>query len=248
MANQILLKRSNVVDSSGNPKLPDASAMSYGEIAVNYAAGAETLSIKNSSDEIVTFSSDNRSSGGGGSSSINYAYGVYIQATDGTLYKTEDWNGTKTANAIALFNSFVRILIALTEYSGLSGKNSFSTVISNGLTNPFPFYILNGKSETMGVLNNDNETINFVKNFTSPDGKNGWYLPSPGEMYQVLRCNYIINEALNKCGGTIINLSNYYFLSCNYYNNVSRQCSMFSYDQLGQFSNALVRPIKEYPY
>lgn len=56
MASKILLKRSNVVDSSGNPKLPDASSMDYGELAINYAAGCETLSIKNSNNEIVKFS------------------------------------------------------------------------------------------------------------------------------------------------------------------------------------------------
>lgn len=40
------------------PKLPDASMLVEGEIAVNYADGYETLSIKNSSGEISTFSSD----------------------------------------------------------------------------------------------------------------------------------------------------------------------------------------------
>ena len=35
------------------PKLPDSSVMDYGEIAVNYADGYETLSIKNSADKVV---------------------------------------------------------------------------------------------------------------------------------------------------------------------------------------------------
>lgn len=43
---------------NGEPKLPSASTIEYGEIAVNYADGHETLSIKNSGDEIATFSSD----------------------------------------------------------------------------------------------------------------------------------------------------------------------------------------------
>lgn len=62
MSQKILLKRSSVVDESGNPKLPEANMIDYGEIAVNYASGVETLSIKNSNDEIVTFSSDNNRS------------------------------------------------------------------------------------------------------------------------------------------------------------------------------------------
>ena len=44
----------------GQPKLPTASQLEYGEIAVSYAKSAETLSIRNSEDEIVTFSCDDK--------------------------------------------------------------------------------------------------------------------------------------------------------------------------------------------
>ena len=50
-------KKSNVV-VNGAPKLPTASQIDYGELAINYAPGVETLSIKNSSGDVVTFSSD----------------------------------------------------------------------------------------------------------------------------------------------------------------------------------------------
>ena len=53
-----LVHAHSVVVTEGNPKLPAASRIEYGEIAVNYAEGHETLSIKNSNDDIVTFSSD----------------------------------------------------------------------------------------------------------------------------------------------------------------------------------------------
>jgi len=33
--------------------------MKYGELALNYANGAETLFLKNSNDDIVSFSNDN---------------------------------------------------------------------------------------------------------------------------------------------------------------------------------------------
>lgn len=52
-----LHKRSVVVEN-GHPKLPTSSQIEYGEIAVNYAAGYETLSIRNSEDGIATFSAD----------------------------------------------------------------------------------------------------------------------------------------------------------------------------------------------
>lgn len=54
-------KNSNVVnDDEGikTPKLPDADKLVYGEIAINYATNLETLSIKNSDNAVVTFSSD----------------------------------------------------------------------------------------------------------------------------------------------------------------------------------------------
>ena len=51
-------KRSNV-STGGVPKLPAASQIEYGEIAVNYSTDGETLSIKNASNQIVTFKSDN---------------------------------------------------------------------------------------------------------------------------------------------------------------------------------------------
>jgi len=43
----------------GKPKLPTASLLAEGEIAVNYGENVETLSIKNESGTVVTFSSDN---------------------------------------------------------------------------------------------------------------------------------------------------------------------------------------------
>ena len=54
---KVILKKSNVL-LNGQPKLPDTNAMQYGELAVNYAVSGETLSIKNSDNQIVTFSSD----------------------------------------------------------------------------------------------------------------------------------------------------------------------------------------------
>ena len=51
--------RSSVV-VNGEPKLPSASTLQYGEIAVNYGASGETLSIRNSLDKVVTFSNDNK--------------------------------------------------------------------------------------------------------------------------------------------------------------------------------------------
>ena len=55
--NHIQHVKSSVVEN-GLPKLPSAEILAEGEIAVNYADGVETLSIKSSSGNIATFSSD----------------------------------------------------------------------------------------------------------------------------------------------------------------------------------------------
>ena len=54
----VLHVKSNVV-IEGKPKLPEPSKLVEGELAINYAKGVETISIKNASGDIVTFSSDN---------------------------------------------------------------------------------------------------------------------------------------------------------------------------------------------
>lgn len=49
--------RSKVVEN-GKAKLPTSESLYWGEIAVNYAKGYETLSIKNESGDVVTFHPD----------------------------------------------------------------------------------------------------------------------------------------------------------------------------------------------
>jgi len=55
--NHVSHKKSKV-KNNGKPQLPLASALTEGEIAINYAENVETLSIKNESGNVVTFSSD----------------------------------------------------------------------------------------------------------------------------------------------------------------------------------------------
>lgn len=57
MSQKVLNKRSSAL-VDGEAKLPTASQIEYGEIAINFADGHETLSIKNNNNEIATFSSD----------------------------------------------------------------------------------------------------------------------------------------------------------------------------------------------
>ena len=56
MSRTVLNKRSNAVLEDGKPKIPTAEQLDYGEIAINYNAGTETISLKNSNNEIVALS------------------------------------------------------------------------------------------------------------------------------------------------------------------------------------------------
>ena len=54
----VLLKKSKQTNNDGTPKLPTSNKLVEGEIALNYAKGVETISTKNESGTVVTFSSD----------------------------------------------------------------------------------------------------------------------------------------------------------------------------------------------
>ena len=54
MANKIIHKHSSVI-IDGKAKLPDKDKLEYGELAINYADGFETITIKNNSEELVEF-------------------------------------------------------------------------------------------------------------------------------------------------------------------------------------------------
>lgn len=54
MALRILQKRNSGTTEDGNPVLPSVDDLLYGELAINYGAGVESLSIRNSANEIVS--------------------------------------------------------------------------------------------------------------------------------------------------------------------------------------------------
>lgn len=56
--NHISHKKSKAKNQDGTPKLPLATDLNEGEIAVNFAENVETLSIKNESGNVATFSCD----------------------------------------------------------------------------------------------------------------------------------------------------------------------------------------------
>ena len=55
MANKIIHKHSSVITENGKAKLPTADQLDFGELAINYASGVETISLKNENKDIVEF-------------------------------------------------------------------------------------------------------------------------------------------------------------------------------------------------
>lgn len=129
MSKTVLHKRSVVVEN-GLPKLPTSAQTEYGEIAINYAKGYETLSIRNNQDEIVTFSSDDQ------------------------IKKILDESELVIASALNDLNTRVEEISAntsgITEYSAGTNIDITDHVISvTGFTAPITSITLNGSAVTI---------------------------------------------------------------------------------------------------
>ena len=129
--------KSNVVENGG-PKLPSPSILAEGELAVNYAKGYETISIKNSDNEIVTFSSDNyfiEKKLGSGFTNENSAKTVTEAIAEKTIDVDQVLDETTSAstNAVAsqaVYDALVKDELVWTNaYVTLSGN--LDTHISN---------------------------------------------------------------------------------------------------------------------
>ena len=110
--------KSNVVNN-GVPKLPTSDAIYYGEIAINYGASGETLSIKNSNNEIVPFSSDN---------AINKAFEVHAQSLIDLDGRIVELKGTKVESEE--FNKIVSDLNKKLSAASESLDNLYNEIVN----------------------------------------------------------------------------------------------------------------------
>lgn len=87
MAKHVIHAHSSV-STNGVPKLPNVNRIEYGEIAINYAASAETISFKNTSNELVQVKTDE-----------------YYQVKFDNINQTIEDNELVTANALNGLNT-----------------------------------------------------------------------------------------------------------------------------------------------
>lgn len=152
------------------------------------------------------------------------AYGVYIQDTANKLWKPSAWNGSATANAIAVYDESCAFLIALEEASGTLRINSSKyanaidlteyttadTAITDfgGITNTEVMVDLYGTSTS--------EAAGYCKAYSFPSGLTG-YLGSAGEWNVASKYKDAIESALSVAGGSSMTYGDYW--TSTFYNN-----------------------------
>ena len=163
--------KSNVIQS-GRPKLPDPSKLNYGEIAVNYADGVETISLKNSNNQIKTFTPNTNVFIKSFPTTITTQSVCGVLST-GTVYNYQNFNITFLGACNEDFNLFDIIdYIRTTFYDVCDLHIKLNVVMSNdNESQRTSFYI---DSEDMqeitgsgsGKINNKSTIIGFYKQDT----------------------------------------------------------------------------------
>lgn len=148
-------------------------------------------------------------------------FGVFIEATDGTLYQSTEWKGTKTANSIVVKQPTVAFRIALTQSStklkiNSSASKSYSQYMESFTTKDQAITDMKSFENTVNMMKVQSGTgyaAGYCNSFTFPDGKTKGLLPSSG-WWQVAYDNKTdIDTCISACGGTAIDTSYYHWAS-----------------------------------
>lgn len=136
--------------------------------------------------------------------------GVFIQDTNGKLWRSGGWDSSTTANGIAVITSSRSFVIALSERGS-------SPVYNNGYSSNMKLTAFSTQSAAIGNYTGQSNTASMVSaygnakttaaghcnNFTFPNGKKG-YLGSAGEWQIAYNNKAEIQACLSKVGGSAI--------------------------------------------
>ena len=163
---------------------------------------------------------------GGGSSMPDYSNyrGVYIEDVDGYLYTEYEWDGSKTANGIAVLTDNCRFVIALQDaHPSAQWGNPDFMVDGITTTEDRKEAILDydGKWQTETILVSkgagtdidDMTAAYYCYASVFPNGNCG-YLGAAGEWMAVIDNKKAIESALSKCGGNVMDYN--YWTSTQY--------------------------------
>lgn len=158
---------------------------------------------------------------------IPSVYGVFIEATDGTLYKSTEWNGEKTANSVVVNSPEAAFRIALTQSDVtmiITNSNYTYNILPTSYTSGSDAKLdMNTEANMQKMLVSDSSTdyaAGYCKAFTFPDGKTKGLLPSLGWLNVACDNKSEVDACLSACGATEMDTENYHW-SSTYYKKVS---------------------------
>jgi hypothetical protein len=150
--------------------------------------------------------------------------GVFIQHTDGTLYRTDEWKAkafaNDAANGIAVVDDRASFVIAK---EALSGNATWSSDMVNkieGVTTALKEEDARadyrGYENTLEIAKTDTKGCAYLcVNYSFPNGAAG-YMPAAGEWNIVLENWDAINSAMTIVGAAILQVGVYYWTSTQY--------------------------------
>lgn len=149
------------------------------------------------------------------------AYGVFIEATDGTLYQSTEWEGTKTANSIVVKQPTAAFRIALTQssstmniHSNSEGKlENYMTAISDIAQAKLDMKSAENTANIMKLQSGTDYAAGYCNAFTFPDGKTKGLLPALGWLQTAYDNKAAVDACLAACGATAMNTYNNYWTS-----------------------------------
>ena len=192
---------------------------------------------------------------------ILIVYGVFIEATDGTLHQSTEWTGAKTANSIVVRQPTTAFRIALTQSSSTMKIHSsydgalenYMTAIGDTAQAKLDMKSAENTANIMKLQSGTGYAAGYCNAFTFPDGKTKGLLPALGWLQTAYDNKAAVDACLAACGATAMDTSNYHWASTFWGVNSDgyRTCWILNWsvgrvsdDTLG--SSYRVRPFAEY--
>ena len=188
--------------------------------------------------------------------------GVFIEATDGMLYTSNNWNSSKTPNSIVVAGDSVRFRIALSQSSSTMKIHSnytdaleqYMTGVSSSATALSDY---NGAGNTANIMKlqpSSDYAAGYCNAFTFPNDSTKGFLPSLGQLNLAYQNKAAVSTALSACGGAAMNADRYWSSTFCGVNGSFRSCWGFIWSGGSVYSDGLsslyyksyVRPFAAY--
>lgn len=190
---------------------------------------------------------------------ILIVYGVFIEATDGTLHQSTEWTGAKTANSIVVKQPTVAFRIALTQSSGgmkIHSSNSgtlenYMTAISDTAQAKLDMKSAENTANIMKLQSGTGYAAGYCNSFTFPDGKTKGLFPALGWLQTAYDNKAAVDACLAACGATAMDNYNWSSTFWGVGSDSSRGCWQLGWSgggvgHLSLSTSLRVRPFAEY--